>query len=277
MLSSRSCIKSALPPLTPLTLTIAVDQPPVHSPPLFYFAHLTAQHQRFFLYLSLSLPFLSLFFLLSPACRPDRVALLPSSTRTDAPTNPLPCRPMSSLSAVHFSLPQACQPDVSPTISYYYQHCLILHRYCYSHIYYHIDSTFLQRRNGGAARQGRFETFLPSSLHPSDPSPYTADDAWCCRAAVYTRAPSLSFYRFPPFLFPLSSNLFSSYSSCAPSFAFLSASHWAANLPVCLPGLPDCLARLLTCLHASLPARLLACLLGPLASFNLYVGNLGRE
>lgn len=39
----------------------------------------------------------------------------------------------------------------------------------------------------------------------------------------------------------------------------------AASLPVCLPGRPDCLvclARLLTCLHASLSARLLVRLLG---------------
>lgn len=96
MLSSRSCIKSALPPLTPLSLSHPVDPPPVHSPrQSVSLTSLLDINVSSSISLFLSPPSHSLSFLLLPAYRPDRVALLPPPNRIAASTNPLPCRPMS--------------------------------------------------------------------------------------------------------------------------------------------------------------------------------------
>lgn len=221
-------------------------------------------------------------FLLSPACRPDRVALLPLPNRTDASTNPLPCRPVSSRCPPFTSLSHEPASLTFPLLCYYYhQHRLIPHRYRYlTHIPSTLvlgsysDATVAPPARDASKRSPSFPLRRPSS----DSSPCTVDDAWCCRAAVYTCTPSLSFYRFPP-LPPSASHPPSSHPTrhVPPLLLFslslsLNFSHWR---PTCLSAcsacltawLPTCLARLLTCLHASLPARLLACLLAWPACF----------
>lgn len=180
-----------------------------------------------------------------------------------------------SLSAVHFSLPRACQPDVSPTVlllplTFPYSTSLPL-------THTHIPSAALVPRFYSDATVAPPDRDASKRFYPPLSPPVWSNSIYrrrrlmlpCCGIYSRTVLVVLSIPYLPPS--SLTQPLLILLVMC-PLFRFSLCVSLPANLPVCLPGLPDCLARLLTCLHASLPARLLACLLGPLASFNLYVG-----